>query len=656
MSAFEDTHTNAVSFSSSNTFSPLDGQLPRHPSLTLLETIDLWSHATLLFHNFEWEQALSQHRRILRQCGTDVRKGFLWFNIGAIRGVLGEYYLAAEAFAKAIKYEPDSAVSWYCLGISLFELEAFRSAKKAFDSCLRSFRAEERVDYNDQGLDFVLEKTRVEWNSRQALFEKNYKKARAPLPLGRHLGINSMPAGILFEPPGFRNEDGVNRDIEATMLPETSGSAQPTPSSSTRARQRIQTLLGREPKQSVKFEHSNSRLQALDDQISADPEPRRETIVPILAPSAAHRSQSVKLLAQELIPKPTSRDAEDQKQFSTSSTWPKRSKLPAALPFVTAKDLSAASKTPEPLPTSAARARAQTVPRRSTNSRGQPPTGVLYREGSILSTEYIPSTTNLDTFMHTAPMALVQAPPARYSHPGYVPVPLYIPPKPVQPQRIPIAAPSPTSVYSRPVFAPPGPEPNPPPVPTNPGKPKSIASTQSWLDTTFPPPRWDSLPPHLRPSRRPTRHHHNARYQEHPQQPTSAVNTSRSARVPDEEHRKPHPPFADSLPHTNPRNETNHTTSIGVPAPTFPQPLLPPEPHRDSTASMNSFAIIGMGRQAARWDEGVGWINGVGMATGEDETPPQEPRPREGDASSGGKGKGRWQDLGSSLSRRRENG
>lgn len=653
MSDFEDTPTNAAAFSSSDTFSPSDGQLPRHPSLTLLETIDLWSHANLLFHNFEWEQALSQHRRILRQCGSDVRKGFLWFNIGAIRGVLGEYYLAAESFAKAIKYEPDSAVSWYCLGISLFQLEAFRSAKKAFDSCLRSLGAEERIDYHEEGLDFVLEKTRVEWNSRQALFEKNYKKARAPLPLGRHLGINSMPAGNLFEPPTFGDDDGINKDTEATMLPETSDPAQPTQSSSTKVRQRVQTLLGREPRQSAKFEHSNSRLQALDDQLSADSEPRREIIVPILAPSAAHRPQNAQLQPPNATRIPTEPSGEDQKPLYNSSTWPKRSKPPTSLPFVTAKDLASANKASTPPPTSTSRARARTIPPVSLAS------GVVYHEGSIITTEYIPTTTNINTFMHTAPMALVQAPPSRYTHPEDVPAPLSIPPKPARPQRRPITAPSPTSVYSRPSFPPPDPdaEPNPPPVPTNPGNPKSIASTQSWLDTTFPPPRWDSLPPHLRPPRPPTRPHHNARSQEHQQQPTSALNTSRSTRVPDNEHTRPHPPSADSLPYTNPRTKTDHNPSIGAPAPPFPPPLLPPDPHRDSTASMNSFAIIGMGRQAARWDEGVGWINGVGMATAdEDETPRHEPSPRHGDASSGGKGKGRWLDLGSSLRRRREDG
>lgn len=649
MSDFEDTPSNAVPFSTANTSSPPDGQPPRHPSLTFRETIDLWSHATLLFHNFEWEQALSQHRRILRQCGPDVRKGFLWFNIGAIRGVLGEYYLAAESFAKAIKYEPDSAVSWYCLGISLFQLEAFRSAKKAFDSCLRTFRAEEKIDYNDRGLDFVLEKTRVEWNSRQALFEKNYKKARAPLPLGRHLGINSMPAGNLFEPPGFGDDDGIDKDLEATMLPETSGSAQPTQSSSAKVRQRVQTLLGREPKQSAKFEHSNARLQALDDQLSAESEPRRETIVPILAPSAAHRPQNAQLQPPNTTRIPTGSSGEDQKPLHNSSTWPKRSKPPTSLPFVTAKDLASANKASTPPTTSMSRTRARTIPPTSLAS------GVVYHEGSIITTEYIPTTTNIHTFMHTAPMALVQAPPSQYTHPEDVPAPLSIPQKQVHSQPNPTAAPSPTSVYSRPFQSFLQPDPDPLPPPRNLPKPNDNTATQTWLDTTFPPPRWDSLPPRLRPARRPS--NYQPRHPERQQHPSSSADTGAATSSVNESRIKAPTPFADSLPHTNPRNKPDHNTSTGIPAPLSPPPLLPLEPHRDSTASMNSFAIIGMGRQAARWDEGVGWINGVGMATAdEDETPPHEPSPRDGDASSGGKGKGRWLDLGSSLRRRREDG
>lgn len=635
MSDLNDNHTNTQSVLDSNSFPPSNGRLARYPSLTYSETIDLWSHATLLYHNLEWEQSLSTHRRILRQCGTDLRKGFLWFNIGAIRAILGEYYLAAEAFAKAIKYEPDFAVGWYCLGISLFELDVFRSAKKAFDKCLHSFAVEERIDYHKQGLDFVLEKTRVEWNCRQALLEKSYKKAGKPLSLDRHSGLNTMPAGILFEPPSFESDNELGTDHVAVSTPEPSSELGPTSSSSGRLRKHLQSLLRNKPKQSAKFEHSDPRLQALDDEVLIDSEPRKETIVSILAPSATHRSQSVQAPPPEANPQPTSRGGGQNMKFSNSPTWPKSSKPPAALTFVTARDLSMASNAPDLPPNPAARRRARTIPQGSITSQGQPSTGVIYHEGSIISTEYIPTTSNLNTFLERAPMALVQDPPPRHTDPSDIPAPLSIPRWPQDPPVRPTPT-SPTSIYSRPFSSSQGPNPDPTPTSTNPSKPKpTTAATQSWLDETFPPPRWDSFPSHLRPARRPSSRR--PRHPERQQHSSSPTRRSRSPPNVDERRSRPPTPFANSAPKDN--------------ADLDAAPLLPPERHRDTMASMDSFAIVGMGRQAARWDEGVGWANGVGVGTGRDEASPEDGSPDQGRGKGKEKGKRRWPGLGSRKDR-----
>lgn len=642
MSDLKDNHTNTQSFFDSDSFPLSNGRLAPYPSLTYSETIDLWSHATLLYHNLEWEQALGTHRRILRQCGTYLRKGFLWFNIGAIRAILGEYYLAAEAFAKAIKYEPDFAVGWYCLGISLFELDVFRSAKKAFDKCLRSFAVEERIDYHEQGLDFVLEKTRVEWNCRQALLEKNYRKTGKPLSLDRHSGLNTMPAGILFEPPSFESDNELGTDDVVVLTQEPSSERGPTSSSSGKLRENLQSLLRNKPKQSAKFEHSNPRLQALDDEVLIDSEPRKETIVSILAPSAAHRSQSVQAPSPEANPEPTSSGGGKKIKFSNSSTWPKSSKPPAALLFVTARDLSMASNAPDLPPNPAARTRARTIPQGSITFQGQPSTGVVYHEGSILSTEYIPTTTNFNTFLGRAPMALVQDPPSRHTDPSDIPAPLSISRRP-QAAAVRRTPSSPTSIYSRPFSYSQGPNPNPTPTSTNPSKPKpTTAATQSWLDETFPPPRWDSLPSHLRPARRPSRRR--PRHSERQQHPSSSTRRSRSPPSVDERRPRPPTPFANSAPNGN--------------ADLDAAPLLPPERHRDTMASMDSFAIVGMGRQAARWDEGAGWVNGVVMDTGTRTGPNTgtgamsgDQGRRIGNEKKKERGKRRWPGLGSRKDR-----
>lgn len=634
MSNLEDSHTNTDSSSDSNNISPFDGQLPQPASLTYTETIDLWSHAILFFHNLEWEQALSTHCRILRQCAPEVRKGFLWFNVGVIRATLGEYYLAAEAFAKALKYEPECAVGWYCLGISLFELDAFRGAKKVFDRCLRSFGVEETVDYSEQGLDFVLEKTRVEWNCRQALLEKNYNKARAPLVLDRHLGINSMPAGTLFEPPSFGDDEQFDGDVIDTASPETSERAQPTPSSSLKLRQGLQTLLRRQPKQSTTFEHSNPRLQALDDEVSASSEPRKETLMSILAPTTAHRSPSAPLHTPNSGSQPTSPNGEDKIKFSNSSTWPRSAKPPPSLPFVTTTDLSTVNTAPHVPPRSAARTRAGTLPQKPAISQGQGSPGVVYHEGSIVSTEYIPTPPNPATFPPPAPTTHDRNPPSRHTHPSDIPAPLSIRRTPHH-HPTPPTLPSPTSIYSRPFHSPPHPannnlsNPKPKPKPTT-------AATQTWLDDTFPPPRWDSLPAHLRPPRRPSRHR-SPRHQDRRQPLSLPVNASSSARVAEDRHLSPPTSFPNSFYNEDP----NYLRDAA--------PRHPADRQRDSTATMESFAIVGMGRGAAGRDDGDGGETGGEEVIGRSEDGRQSRRDGKGKGRE--KVKSRWLGMGSRRDR-----
>ena len=101
----------------------------------------------------------------------------------------------------------------------------------------------------------------------------------------------------------------------------------------------------------------------------------------------------------------------------------------------------------------------------------------------------------------------------------------------------------------------------------------------------------------------------------------------------------PRTPSTPSIPH----DDTDPDAAL------FP----PPERHRDSLASMDSFAIIGLGKQATRWEEGTGWINGVGMGAAVDEVPLRDQVPRDGNEDpETEKGKSRWRGLGSSLKRR----
>ncbi|KAI9876449.1 MAG: hypothetical protein M1830_006491 [Pleopsidium flavum] len=609
MTTTKDTSANAISFSSSHNPTPPNAPPPTHLSLTFSEAVDLWSHSTLLFHNQEWEQSLTAYRRILRQCGATIRRACLWFNIGVIRGLLGEYFLAAEAFAKALKLEPDFGVGWYCLGISLFQLSDFRKAKKAFDKCLNSFAAEEdTTEYQAQGLDFVLERTRVVWNCRQAVFEKNHKQIRAPLPLDTHMALNRMPAGKLFEPP-IPEEEQLH-DTQAFAIPSHDRATAPQliASGSDKPRKGFRTLLRRRTKAPVRFEHSNPRLLALEETWSSS-EFHREDIVSILAPSAITQSRNAQARPHKIESIAPGQNLEGKKQLFGSSTWPTVSKPLSRLPFVTAKDLAAVQN-------SNGRSRKSTMMTRARSSPHPPASQYLpsvppSNQESSPTTAHIPTTSSLDTFMRTAPVIYTPNPPSpRGSTQQTLPATVFTP------QAIPLDAaqrsttlPSPSSLYStvfdtqtlptsfnNPLTTSAS---NPNPNPTTTTTTEIINTPRSQQATTYPP-RWDSLPQHLKPARI----HHPPNYQQRPAPSIYSPNPNRTRTHP-LSNPNPHP-------NSNPDLESQRTLNSKAKV-----------NKRFSTATIDSFAIVGMGRtstspdlntstnasSAGEWSE----VEGVGL-------------------------------------------
>ncbi|KAI9720893.1 MAG: hypothetical protein M1812_002732 [Candelaria pacifica] len=234
--------------------------------LNLAEALDLWSHAVLLFHSYEWEQAVTAHRRLIKRCENTVPLARLWFNVGVIRSHLGEYFLASEAFTKAVKIRKTLAIGWYCLGMAIFQLGDFRKAKRPFQRCLSLFdEGVTTIDYRSLGLDFILEKTRVEWNERQTFFEKAHKQMRAPMPLDTHLSLNRLPAGKIFAPTsqwaaGTGFEDGgevaLSSSISSSLTSSTLDSGSP---SSPSPGKRTRNLLRKRSHRRLALGHSASR-------------------------------------------------------------------------------------------------------------------------------------------------------------------------------------------------------------------------------------------------------------------------------------------------------------------------------------------------------------------------------------------------------------
>lgn len=171
----------------------------------------------------------------------------LYINIGLIHGYLGSYYLSAAAFEEALLIDDASGIAWFGLGIARFYLRELGASKRAFGTCQRCFvvrdengekHQKEELSYRtwigqsppvrkpntaNEGDDptnapsprqefkgilghgfpnglWKLERARVEWNWRIALFERNHVRKGIERPGGGKWGLNGIPAGLIFGP------------------------------------------------------------------------------------------------------------------------------------------------------------------------------------------------------------------------------------------------------------------------------------------------------------------------------------------------------------------------------------------------------------------------------------------------------------------------
>ncbi|KAL9592716.1 MAG: hypothetical protein Q9179_006434 [Wetmoreana sp. 5 TL-2023] len=171
----------------------------------------------------------------------------LYINIALIHGYLGSYYLTAAAFEEALLLDEASSIALFGLGIARFYLRELGASMRAFKKCLASFAAvdEQGQKYYRNELTYqvwsgqpelekscgiieggghqpgnasdpyralksvlvtdfpdgqwTLERARVEWNWRIALFERNYVRKGTERPGGGRWGLNGIPAGVIFD-------------------------------------------------------------------------------------------------------------------------------------------------------------------------------------------------------------------------------------------------------------------------------------------------------------------------------------------------------------------------------------------------------------------------------------------------------------------------
>lgn len=216
-------HPKQVSLSSAPT--PQDVVSLATP-LTLSSVHQLWTQALSLTPPSP-SLSLTHLKRLLRTLNslpqpllTPAQTAPLYLDVALILAYLGEYFLAAESFRKAVELDGNSTIGWHGLGGMNFLLGDWKAARKAWKICLAGLESRPTLKYRvwkiggsgaetEKGKkqrEWVLERARVEWNLSFAMLKD--KEQRGQLK-EKVWGINGIPAGMVFGPSFLAYSDNL---------------------------------------------------------------------------------------------------------------------------------------------------------------------------------------------------------------------------------------------------------------------------------------------------------------------------------------------------------------------------------------------------------------------------------------------------------------
>lgn len=188
---------------------------PRHhnPQVSKEEAIYIWSHSVLLANNSEISQSLVEHRRLLRVCGNTIPRSLLHFNMGSLWSLANDTNRASEAFEQSCREDPTLTIAWFCLGISQYSVQNYPQALDAFETCLSTYADSEMVkNYEPQGLDFKIEKTKVTWNIHLTQYRLAKQMGRPPPRLALDNPLNTIHKALYFDAPEIDGTEGDGND------------------------------------------------------------------------------------------------------------------------------------------------------------------------------------------------------------------------------------------------------------------------------------------------------------------------------------------------------------------------------------------------------------------------------------------------------------
>jgi hypothetical protein len=171
-----------------------------HKRLSNSGLFDLWEHACLLYHNFEWQSAADTFSQLARLSPDPIDQKTFALNRGLIEARLGDFELASMSFEKALLLDEDDPVTHFLLGVVRVEVEDHHTGYAHLKRALEGLHAEV-LDCRTRGLHFGLARSAVEEDAGGVRVILKAGKDQAGKAKVTPICLHSIPAELIFEAP-----------------------------------------------------------------------------------------------------------------------------------------------------------------------------------------------------------------------------------------------------------------------------------------------------------------------------------------------------------------------------------------------------------------------------------------------------------------------
>ncbi|KAK5173764.1 uncharacterized protein LTR77_002445 [Saxophila tyrrhenica] len=176
-------------------------QLPPH-------LLDIWEHAALLYHGYEWQAAADMFNILAYKVCDPLSATHCLVNAAMIQARLGDFATALSTLIAADAAGYGLLLTTFLVGLVSYELGDHVKADACFEIAYDELRLG-AIDYNYLGMNFNLDQETVHANLR-AVREARF---RAQVTRSNIATMNAVPANCIFEaPPRLRAAAAVERN------------------------------------------------------------------------------------------------------------------------------------------------------------------------------------------------------------------------------------------------------------------------------------------------------------------------------------------------------------------------------------------------------------------------------------------------------------